>query len=98
MESDAIYSAIQRVHRLGGKSQEIQAVLEADLEALGFNSERKGLFEDYVVSGLRPDFYRPVDDSGILVEVERGKTITNNMDLLDLWSATYVPKRISYSS
>lgn len=85
MESDAIYSAIQRVHRLGGKSQEIQAALEADLEALGFKSERRGLFAEYAVSSLRPDFYRPLNDSGILVEVERGKTITNNMDLLDLW-------------
>lgn len=26
-----------------------------------------------------------VGDTGILLEVERGKAITNNMDLLDLW-------------
>ena len=52
---------------------------------LGFQSERKGLFANYEVSALRPDYYRAVDKSGVLLEVERGKTITNNMDLLDLW-------------
>ena len=34
---------------------------------------------------LRPDYYRPLETSGILLEVERGKTTTNNMDLLDFW-------------
>ena len=34
---------------------------------------------------MRPDYYRPVGESGILLEVERGKTTTNNMDLLDFW-------------
>jgi hypothetical protein len=85
MASDEIFNAIQKVHRFGGKSHEIQAVLRTDLESLGFRAERKGLFSQYEVSGLRPDFYRPLAESGIIVEVERGKAITNNMDLLDLW-------------
>lgn len=53
-------------------------------EALGFQSERTGLFAEGV-SGLRPDYFRTVGESGILLEVERGKTTTNNMDLLDFW-------------
>lgn len=34
---------------------------------------------------LRPDWFLPVAKSGILLEVERGKTLANNVDLLDLW-------------
>jgi hypothetical protein len=45
----------------------------------------EGLFAAYKTSALRPDFYRPVGESGILLEVERGKTTINNMDLLDFW-------------
>ena len=32
-----------------------------------------------------PDWFLRLDDTGILLEVERGKTLTNTMDLLDLW-------------
>lgn len=85
MLSESVRGATQKVHTLGSKSHEIQAVLQADIERLGFQNERRGLFADYAVSGLRPDFYRPLNGSGIIAEVERGKTITNNMDLLDLW-------------
>ena len=52
---------------------------------LGFVSESKGLFAPYETSALRPDYFRPLDDTGILLEVERGKTTINNMDLLDFW-------------
>ncbi len=52
---------------------------------LGFRSEAKGLFSSGLNPGLRPDYYYPLDESGILLEVERGKTTINNMDLLDLW-------------
>lgn len=35
---------------------------------------------------MRPDYYRPLaSNSGILLEVERGKTTINNMDFLDFW-------------
>ena len=36
-------------------------------------------------SGLRPDFFMKIGKNGILMEVERGKTTTNNMDLLDIY-------------
>jgi hypothetical protein len=34
---------------------------------------------------LRPDYFLPLGDTGVLIEVERGKTTINNMDLLDFW-------------
>ena len=55
------------------------------MEQLGFASEKKGLFANFKVSGIRPDYYKDVPGGGILFEVERGKTIANNMDLLDVW-------------
>jgi hypothetical protein len=36
-------------------------------------------------TALRPDYFLPIGDSGVILEVERGKTTTNNMDLLDFW-------------
>jgi hypothetical protein len=55
------------------------------VEPLGFVSEKKGLFAAYKVSGIRPDYFKSLAGGGILFEVERGKTIANNMDLLDVW-------------
>jgi hypothetical protein len=55
------------------------------VEPLGFVSEKKGLFAGYKVSGIRPDYFKSLAGGGILFEVERGKTIANNMDLLDVW-------------
>ena len=52
---------------------------------LGLKSEKKGLFENIPTSNLRPDYYCNIGDSGIIIEVERGKTIMNNMDMLDMW-------------
>lgn len=51
---------------------------------MGFTSEATGLFAGYATAGLRPDYYKPINDTGILIEVERGKTAINNLDLLDL--------------
>jgi hypothetical protein len=72
-------------HVLGAKSGDIQAILLEKAIALGFQDERKGLFAQYKSSGLRPDYYKQVGSTGILMEVERGKILANNMDLLDLW-------------
>lgn len=51
----------------------------------------KGLFSSCGVSALRPDYYCPIDNTGIILEVERGKTIANNMDLLDIWKCHICP-------
>jgi hypothetical protein len=85
MATTSVCSAIKECHKLNGTSQAVQAVLNNKLGQLGFQSEKRGLFSEYQVASLRPDFYRRVGDSGILLEIERGKTLTNNMDLLDLW-------------
>jgi len=76
---------IKEVHKFGASSSEIQALVFPGAEALGFSHEKKGLFNNYAVAGLRPDYFMKVRNSGVLLEVERGKTTTNNMDLLDLW-------------
>ena len=69
----------------GNSSHKVQSTFLEYAETLGFASEKKGLFNNYVTSGLRPDYYLKIGNSGILLEVERGKTIMNNMDFLDLW-------------
>jgi hypothetical protein len=85
LSSEEVRTKISQCHKLNATSQQIQAILNKEVERLGFQSEKRGLFSDYKVAALRPDFYRRVGKSGIILEVERGKTLTNNMDLLDLW-------------
>ena len=71
---------------VGGKSQAVQGVVQREMERLAFRDEAKGLFEQYPVKSLRPDYYKALPGgTGILFEVEKGKTLRNNMDLLDLW-------------
>lgn len=79
-----IRMAIQEVHKVGATSHAIQGAILKDMATLGFSSERKGLFSEFKVSGIRPDYYSSTG-GGILFEVERGKTIANNMDILDVW-------------
>jgi len=75
---------ITDANRPGSSSQEVQAAFRRAAEALGFQSERAGLFLESIV-GLRPDYFLALGDTGVILEVERGKTTTNNMDLLDFW-------------
>ncbi|OYZ71799.1 MAG: hypothetical protein B7Y06_13265 [Burkholderiales bacterium 24-55-52] len=76
---------IKTVHKLGASSIEVQKVVLPGVQALGFTPEKTGLFQTSSVPALRPDYYVKIRDTGILLEVERGKTTTNNMDLLDFW-------------
>ncbi len=69
----------------GASSALVQAVFEEFATELGFKSECEGLFEKYRNRALRPDYFLPINETGILLEVERGKTTINNMDLLDFW-------------
>ena len=85
LTSKKIQDEISKVHVFGASSHSVQAAILPNLLEIGFTSEKKQLFSEYKVSGLRPDFYRPLLKGGILFEVERGKTIANNMDLLDVW-------------
>ena len=63
----------------------MQNVFLDQARQLGFRDESKGLFVEYPSSALRPDYFMPLADTGIILEVERGKTTINNMDLLDFW-------------
>ena len=76
----------------GLSSAQVQATFLPFATDLGFTSEAKGLFREYE-NKLRPDYFRPVEDTGILLEVERGKTTTNNMDLLRLLEVSPVQAR-----
>jgi hypothetical protein len=72
-------------------SQVVQEALMPTAKALGFSAEQEGLFPD-CIRKVRPDFYRRVGGTGILVEVERGKTTTNNMDFADFWKCHLCPE------
>ena len=85
LELPEVAAQIAAANAPGKSSEAIQSVFSAYAAKLGFRSECDGLFETYQTSGLRPDYYMAVEDSGILLEVERGKTTINNMDLLDFW-------------
>jgi len=85
LAKDSVKKAISDVHLVGASSHRVQAAIIKEVEELGFQSEKKGLFANFDVSGIRPDYYKEIPGGGILFEVERGKTIANNMDLLDVW-------------
>lgn len=85
LESKSVSQAIQEVHKFRASSHDVQRAMTPSLEEMGFTSEKKGLFADIKVPGIRPDFYKPLGEGGIIVEVERGKILANNMDLLDIW-------------
>jgi hypothetical protein len=84
LNTEAALDLMLRANMPGISSAEVQATFLHFATELGFTSEAKGLFLEYE-NRLRPDYYRPVGNTGILLEVERGKTTTNNMDLLDFW-------------
>ena len=82
-----VLKEIAAKHKLNARSQEIQDIFLLKAKEIGFKSERNGLFQNYEgLRGLRPDYYAPLNNGrGIIMEVERGKTLDNNMDILDLW-------------
>jgi len=89
LNTPAVLQRIEETNRPGKSSAEIQAAFEAEAVGLGFQSEKTGLFER---QALRPDYYLDLGkDEGILLEVERGKTTINNMDLLDFWKCHLCP-------
>ena len=81
-----ISQKIKNKHIINAKSREIQEIFLEKMNELGFSSEKKGLFKKYRTNALRPDYYKKIgQNKGIIMEVERGKTISNNMDMLDIW-------------
>lgn len=85
MNRPEVYEEVRQANVPGSKSQEIQDIIKKKTADLGFRDESKGLFAGYRTRGLTPDYYREVGCTGVILEVERGKTINNNMDFLDFW-------------
>jgi len=80
-----VLEEINKANQPGVSSSRVQDVFLQKAGDLGFKNESEGLFKDYQNKRLRPDYYLKLDDTGILMEVERGKTNHNNMDFLDFW-------------
>jgi hypothetical protein len=79
-------SEIDAAHVHLAPSGAIQSIASRLLrEELGFDEEKR--FDDVALAARpRPDFvFRLADGRGILAEVERGGTTTNNHDLKDFW-------------
>jgi hypothetical protein len=86
LRGPSLRDSIAKVHKFGASSHKIQELVAPIAIELGFTSEKKGLFSNVKSAGIRPDFFRKTaSGGGVLMEVERGKTIANNMDLLDVW-------------
>ncbi len=81
-----ILNLLHEANKPKASSALVQACFLPIATNLGFKNEAKGLFNKYSNKLLRPDYYRDLGaECGILLEVERGKTTINNMDLLDFW-------------
>ena len=95
LEEPAVARQLDEANQPGQSSALVQSVFVTEALRLGFVDESKGLFEGYSSSALRPDYYRAVQSTGIILEVERGKTTINNMDLLDFWKC-HICEHASY--
>lgn len=84
LRSERVEERIAEVNIPRASSAEVQAAFLEEARSLGFRDEKTGLFAGYE-SALRPDYHLELDGTGIILEVERGKTTINNMDLLDFW-------------
>jgi hypothetical protein len=84
---------IDAAHIHGAGSASIQSIVSMLLTAhLGFGEEVVLTPQDGLVTLARPDFFYRLDEGrGILAEVERGGTTTNNHDLKDIWKAHISP-------
>ena len=83
MNRPEIEEDILRKDICGANGTEIENVILPCTRELGFEAEKTRLFAKYECRNLRPDYFQR--QVGIRLEVERGKTVMNNMDLLDIW-------------
>ncbi len=78
--------AIDRVHVHGAASKDVQQIVGELLHEIGFREEVVLTPQDGFVTRARPDFVYSIHEArGIIAEVERGGTTTNNHDLKDFW-------------
>src|SRR3954463_1740520 len=84
---------IADLHVFGAPSSAVQAHFSRLLKTeLGFGEEVVLTAQEGLVTHARPDFFFALSNGrGILAEVERGGTTTNNHDLKDLWKAHVAP-------
>lgn len=84
---NSIAEMIVRVHVHNAPSKVVQELVAERLRSdLSFAEERILDPQDGFVSRARPDIYFDLGSGrGILAEVERGGTVTNNHDLKDMW-------------
>lgn len=84
---------IALLHIHGAPSKAIQTHFAKLLrEDLGFSEEVVLTPQSGLVTHARPDFFFELEEGrGIIAEVERGGTTTNNHDLKDLWKAHIAP-------
>ena len=85
LEQPEVGLQLDKANQPGQSSGVVQGAFAEEARRLGFADESKGLFDSYSSSALRPDYYRPVRETGVILEVERGRTTDNNMDLLNFW-------------
>lgn len=90
---DTTADEIKELHIHGAQSKLIQEHFTALLiTELLFDEEVVLTPQDGLVTRARTDFFYRFDNQrGILAEVERGGTTTNNHDLKDLWKAHVSP-------
>jgi len=108
LKSPEIARAFRIANSPGNSSSKVQDVFLSKATELGFQSEKKHLFRNIPTSNLRPDYYKSIENSGIIIEVERGKTVMNNMDMLDIWKChlcevanhlfLFVPNQLSHNA
>jgi hypothetical protein len=93
LELEQQSALVDAAHVHGASSSKVQAIVSEILKAqLGFKEEVLLTAQDGVVSKARPDFYFALGpEQGVIAEVERGGTVTNNHDLKDIWKAHISP-------
>ena len=85
---------IEEKNRPGVKSHEIQEIILLQSNELGFKSEKEGLFSNYQKK-VRPDFYKQIGETGIIIEVERGQSLQNNNIFKDFWKC-HICEKVNY--
>ncbi|HVU72681.1 MAG TPA: hypothetical protein VHE83_06955 [Mycobacteriales bacterium] len=90
---EAASDEIDAVHVHGAGSSAVQTIVSRLLrDEVGFHEEQVMTRVDGWDSLNRPDFiYKLGPGRGILAEVERGGTTTNNHDLKDFWKTHLAP-------
>ncbi|MDF8263930.1 hypothetical protein [Luteipulveratus flavus] len=90
---DELEDDVRSAHVYRAKSAAIQSIVSRILtNDLDFREEVVITPQDGLVSRARPDFVHQIRPGrGVIAEVERGGTVTNNHDLKDMWKTHFAP-------